>query len=553
MKKDIIQAVADFYKNINPVYRKSFWILFAITNVVFGFYTINFFWGNHDWIYMTNGIPLSRSFFEGRYGAYLFSRILTGGLYLPIISALWSFIALSLSAVVLAVYWKIPQRTAYFVTFGLILNITPYTLVWFFFGHWIVDIYFARLFIFAAFLLSAHYTLKGPKWQKILVNLIAILFLNYGISVYQAFINTIIMLICGRFLIEMLNWTSLKDGIKTFFTQHKWTFFDIFVAVALYKIVFQVMRYKKLINEKFYSLQTVPLSGIPSKIWECIKASWTQFTDFSVVFYPSILTKLFLVLALIFFIYILFKKHCSWCIKAFIFITFFATLFLTKFVACISQTNILFAVRTDLCSYVLFNALIICLCLKSDNFLPNTKIILMGIIIYIFAVNCFHYQRTFKLGFEAEKMIWNRMLSRLENHPDYNPKQKYTVIQLGKPISARDRFYPRNIKTIRDREMLTYSFDCSWQSFHALNFYNFGFVKKDFGLDYFKNQQFMEILTRLDNAGKLKNAKAWPLQNSIIVYKDIILLIMNDKSLEQAKKLLKENNEKVIKLQEKKE
>ena len=121
MKKDIIQTIAGFYNNVNPVYRKSFWILFVITNVVFGFYTINFFWGNHDWIYMTNGIPLSRSFFEGRYGAYLFSRILTGGLYLPIISALWSFIALSLSAVVLAVYWKIPQRTAYFVIFGLII------------------------------------------------------------------------------------------------------------------------------------------------------------------------------------------------------------------------------------------------------------------------------------------------------------------------------------------------------------------------------------------------------------------------------------------------
>ena len=54
----------------------------------------------------------------------------------------------------------------------------------------------------------------------------------------------------------------------------------------------------------------------------------------------------------------------------------------------------------------------------------------------------------------------------------------------------------------------------------------------------------MSALKRLNDAGLLENAKAWPAQNSIIVYEDIILVITDEKDLQRAKKLLAEQEQK---------
>lgn len=552
MERDWLEDIKSIYFHINPVYRHSFWILFIVTNIVFGFHTINFLWGNHDWSLMVNGQKWNGSFWEGRYGTFIVSQLLTKNLYLPIISALWAYVALSLSAILLAIYWKVPQKTAYFVIFGLILNITPYTLSWMWYTHWTVNIFFGRLFIITSFLLSNKFT-TGTIKQKIYGNLLIIFLLNFGLGIYQSYIGTFVMILIGRILVEMLDWNTLKNGIYNSIKQYTIIIIDIVLAVVLYKVVLKYMEYKNIIREGFYNMQTTSLTNIFPKALSCIKAAWIQFTDFSIPFYPNILTKLFFILAIIFIVQILIHSKKSIIMKLAILGVFFIALFFTKIVAFISSMDfIVYASRIDFCGYVLFNALIIVLCLKTGGIIQNIKILISLLIIYLFIVNDLHQQRTFKLGFDSERMVWSRVWSRIENSASFKKDNKYEYIQIGNWPVERLYFYPKNDKIAnKDEELLYHLFIPRWLPYITFSFYNHLNIKKNHRINKFSNSAYMLALKRIYNAGLLENAHAWPSENSIIVYEDIILVITEEKDLQKAKQLLAKQIQKEKTLEEK--
>ena len=437
LEKDWLYEVGNFYRNINPVYRHSFWILFIITNIVFGFHTINFLWGNHDWPVMIEGMPLSYSLYEGRYGGFIISRILTGNLYLPIISALWTYAALSLSAILLAIYWKLPKKTSYFVIFGLILNITPYTFSWLWFAHWTVNVFFARLFVFSGFLLSDKISSLNTIRAKTVTTIIAIIFLNIGLSIYTAIINTFVIVLAGRILIEMFDWNNLKNCAVSA-VKNRMAVINVVLATLMFKIIFEyLIKSGAIHNQHIYNLETVKISELPSKVVYCIKALWEQFTSFSMPFYPDILTKLFLILAIVFILQVITSRKTV-IMKMFILISFIITFFCTKISAIIANDDLaLYLARVDFCGYVLFNALIVALCLKVGGILQNIKIVISCLILYIFTINDFYLQRTWKFGWDAEMMMYNRMQYKIENNNSFNKHNKYTVLQLGMPISSR--------------------------------------------------------------------------------------------------------------------
>jgi len=544
MKRDCLDDIKNFYIDINPVYRRSFWILFALINIVFSFYTINFFWGNHDWMSLITGRKLSAGVYEGRYGAFLISGLLTDNLYLPIISTFWAFIALSLSSILLAIYWKIPQRISHFVIFGLILNITPYTVSWMWYAHWTVGIFWARVFIFASFILSDKF-LNGTRTQKIWSNILAVLLLNISISTYQPLISTIIMVFIGRVLIDMLEWKSLKSGVIGTLKSKRYILLNSASAIIIYKIVFEYFKHIGRIQIDRYNIQTVSFNELLPQMVSCIKNTWQQFTNFSTSFYPDILTKLFLVLAIVVILQILVMKK-SYTLKVSIILTLFFSLFLTKFAVFMSSSMryVMFATRMDFCGYVIFNSLIIALALKIKGFSQNLKILLSITIIYLFMVNDLNAQRVLKFATDTEQMMLNRIQARLENQLNFNLKNKYFILQLGRNFAVREKFYPVK-NTFASEELLTHSLTPNWQPLVSSAFYNPEYIKKMLGSSNFTNSEFMSALKRLDEAGLLENAKAWPAENSIIVYEDIILFITDEKDLLKAKQLLAEQNKKI--------
>ena len=116
------------YKGINPLYRHTFWIVFVAMNLVFGFHTVQFLWGNHDWDYITLdkvGMWVDN---EGRYTQQIISIFLQGGKVLPILNNVLSFIGLALTSVLLCAYFNVQRKLWIWAIIGLVLTLQPFTL-----------------------------------------------------------------------------------------------------------------------------------------------------------------------------------------------------------------------------------------------------------------------------------------------------------------------------------------------------------------------------------------------------------------------------------------
>lgn len=49
---EIEAKIAGMAKNLDRRYIRAFWIAFALVNLAFLFYTVNFMFGDHDWNYV---------------------------------------------------------------------------------------------------------------------------------------------------------------------------------------------------------------------------------------------------------------------------------------------------------------------------------------------------------------------------------------------------------------------------------------------------------------------------------------------------------------------
>ena len=57
--------------NNKKFYLKAFLISFSIISIVYSFMIFQFWWGNHDWEFLKDGILLKDGFFEARYAQHL--------------------------------------------------------------------------------------------------------------------------------------------------------------------------------------------------------------------------------------------------------------------------------------------------------------------------------------------------------------------------------------------------------------------------------------------------------------------------------------------------
>ena len=155
-KKDIIQAIAENYRNVDVIYRRAFWIIFGVLCFAFGFHAIQFMWGNHDFKFVGAFYPLAWSgrAFEGRYAVYLFKKLFLDGICSPFVYDVITFLFLALNAVLLCIYWKLERRVIYFVLCGLILTVQPFTLIMMYYVHMLPETFIGVTLVLIALMLT---------------------------------------------------------------------------------------------------------------------------------------------------------------------------------------------------------------------------------------------------------------------------------------------------------------------------------------------------------------------------------------------------------------
>ena len=100
---EIEAKIAGMAKNLDRRYIRAFWIAFALVNLAFLFYTVNFMFGDHDWKYLKHGISLGAGLFEGRFSQFVPVTLLSRGEILPVINNALGFAGFALGVAMLAV------------------------------------------------------------------------------------------------------------------------------------------------------------------------------------------------------------------------------------------------------------------------------------------------------------------------------------------------------------------------------------------------------------------------------------------------------------------
>ncbi|MDR0486089.1 MAG: hypothetical protein LBH29_05110, partial [Elusimicrobiota bacterium] len=132
--KDIVEVLYNKQKEILPLYKKSFLIVFLGLNIVFAFDTFSFMFHNHDWDWAVfNMMPVNFRISIGRYSPRFMDFILQRSELLPVGINAVSFIGISLAAVLLCIYWRVPKNLFSYSLIGFLLTLQPYIISWLFY------------------------------------------------------------------------------------------------------------------------------------------------------------------------------------------------------------------------------------------------------------------------------------------------------------------------------------------------------------------------------------------------------------------------------------
>ena len=110
---------------------------------MFGFHTIHFLWGNHDWGAVFKGYGMFAEKYTGRWSQNIISMFLQNEQLLPILNNLLSFGGIALAAVLLCVYLKLPKKLWIWVIVGLVMTIQPFTLTRMYYAHQVAGLFIA--------------------------------------------------------------------------------------------------------------------------------------------------------------------------------------------------------------------------------------------------------------------------------------------------------------------------------------------------------------------------------------------------------------------------
>ena len=127
--------------------KNKFWFkcwggVWGVLTLVFSFYMIVFFFGNHDYRFMRYGVSLSSGVWEGRFTQFVLPYFLFQGQVLPVISVVIGFAFFAAAAVLLAKWYALQKRYVTVVLFALIIVLNPYLLSQLYYAHSIISILF---------------------------------------------------------------------------------------------------------------------------------------------------------------------------------------------------------------------------------------------------------------------------------------------------------------------------------------------------------------------------------------------------------------------------
>lgn len=521
---ELENSIKSKIKELDRRYLKAFLIVFGIINVVFLFHTVNFMFGDHDWNYIRSGTYWNEGSFEGRPLHFILQCIFFDGQVLPILNNLLSFALLTIGAMMLAKYWKLPLSTFNYAVFSTFFAVLPYTLVWLYYAKDTLINLSLPLICVEALLCAEKQELK-KQW---LWHIGAILLMLLSFSSYAAVINLYGVCLVGKILIEYAEGKPFADIMKSKLS----TMVDMLVALIGYKIIISL---SSLTSD--YNTQIVSLDYLPTKLAETLQVMLTQF----VTPLPFMEYKFKLLLMLITLLGVCGLIYKAGIKKApLLIVGIVGMLFASKIAYLIAEErgqilaemeNFAFVPRLDFYGLALIYAFGVRLCLEFYNHKDAQKLmsVLLLVITFMSCVRDVYAQKVWKLGFDAEMKAHERIVSRLEETPSFFADRKYRLLQIGS-LALRKNYYRKDNNETTSLDLLETSYTPEFMSRIVYNFY--------YPTDIFYDNAVLGSLSKKGQDFIRNEAESWPSQKSIYIDGDIVIIVLTEEALEKAKSLL---------------
>ncbi|MBP5698965.1 MAG: hypothetical protein J6W96_05515 [Alphaproteobacteria bacterium] len=238
--------------------KKLWFILLSTLSLVFAYYSLTFFWGNHDWDWIkgtTQVLNLNTGMFEGRYSKFILNVALFGGQILPVINTLTAFALLALGGVFLVKYWQIKDFYAQIIV-ALLPLLAPFILGWLYFPINILGNFSAVALVTGGLCLSE---------KKTIYKIAAVICWLIALGVYPSVMEMIIICFCYRYILKSATFSEIiKKAIP------------IFVALILFKTLLWGLGKLEWIAEDYYNLKTVTLTELLKRFPQMVELAFSQ-------------------------------------------------------------------------------------------------------------------------------------------------------------------------------------------------------------------------------------------------------------------------------------
>lgn len=532
------------YRALDVVYKKTFWTVFIILNIVFLYYNIHFIWGNHDWWFAKDGywglIFPEVTRVNGRFSAYWLNQVI-GGRFIPVVTVSFILFGLSFTGVLLAYYWKLQKTFFNYLVLSLIVVLNPLVIYWLYFVCNVVSHLWCLPIVIGALIVSEK--------KSLYYFFIAYLLFFFCLGVYPYIVNTIAVVFFAKIL---LTFCFEEHSISFLYQKFKRTLCCIVISLISYKVMIDVFIWTGII-EKVARTSANLFGGSLDKFIIIVKDSF-KILFYTCPFYDTSIIQLISCISIVSLITLfLFLKKYNIKISQLCFII--AGICLLPIVS--NATSFIFGstivmARAFFYGEVFLFAFFVLIILKAK--LVWAKNILIVCLIFLLPMNVYRLvdaQKLWKLEFDYENSLLERVLEEVELSPDYKLNENYTIIICGERPFYAVSFYTEPVDSL-DVSFLTRT------SFHTqvfgamMRFYrpqfNANSVIKIMRYDDYRYlpdivPDFEFINKLLPYHDVLKNKlQQWPSKNFVLVQDNYIFIDFDNELLQTVITAMEEEN-----------
>lgn len=306
----------------------------------------------------------------------------------------------------------------------------------------------------------------------------------------------------------------------------------------MYFLIIQYLKYAGTFNEG-YNTNILPFSQLLPRIYDIFIDSFKHFY----LTYPSIDLKYLKLLSLLFVLmgmitlYGAIKRKSVQYFLGLLFI-FVALVFSSKIVYCITETNMSFVSYVSYFSLTYIYVAAIAFILNSRLLWAKNLLVLLLIPVCYFSVlRNVEIQKYWKIALDGDKRIISQVVERIEAQDTFLYEHEYQFIFIGYYNSFSSSYYQKKFE--QETLIIPSPLFPRWRITDiGLNFMPRTKVKSGIVLD--ENTSSEEIKNSFADIPKndIKNLKPWPHKDSVLVYKDKIIVCWQEKELEHVKKAL---------------